>query len=187
MCGRYTFELNQVKEIDRIYELAQKNGYRPDISVVTPGTSPATVISKSNQIEVVTTKWGFPGFKPNQLIINARSETVLEKKMFASAFQKNRCVFPTTGFFEWSAEHQKYWFNYSSNPQALYIAGFYDYFDQTPQSIILTTAPNSSVSEIHDRMPLILQKNQIKPWLTDLDYAKNLLQNPMPELFKTIQ
>ncbi|MGL4695943.1 SOS response-associated peptidase family protein [Enterococcus larvae] len=52
--------------------------------------------------------WGFKGFKGSQLIINARSETVTEKRMFAAAFKKDRCVFPTLGFYEWSPEKEKF-------------------------------------------------------------------------------
>ena len=187
MCGRYTFELNLVKEIDKIYQLAKQNGYQPATGEIFPGSDPALVISKDNKISVVAMQWGFPGFKPHQALINARSETVLEKPRFSKPFLTQRCVYPKTGFFEWSPQHQKYWFNYTKKPQALYIAGFYNFFKDNPQSILLTTVPTPSVKEIHSRMPLILKKSQIKPWLNDRDFARKVLQSSMPDLYKSAQ
>lgn len=179
MCGRYSFIPNDNPEVTRIYELAKKE---PPTGEIFPGMAPATVIASDQAVKVVTMKWGFPGFKNNQLIINARSESVLQKPMFAEAFTKNRCVFPTTGFFEWNKKHQKFLFNYNDPRETLYIAGFYEYFGQTPQSIILTTEPNDSVREVHSRMPLILAKKQIKAWITNLDFAIKMLHESMPEL-----
>ncbi len=53
------------------------------------------------------------------------------------------------------------------------------------ESIIMTTKPNDSVSPIHDRMPLIIQRDHIKDWITDLDFARNYLTADMPELTRT--
>lgn len=182
MCGRFTFEPKKNKEINRIYELAIDNGYQPKTGEVFPSQQTALVISDANQVKVVAMKWGFPGFKEGQLIINARSETVNEKKMFASSFKARRCVYPTSGFFEWSQDKQKYWFNYGEEPEPLYIGGFYNIFQGTPQSILLTTAPNQSVATIHNRMPLILKKNQIKSWLDNEAFANQFLKSDMPML-----
>lgn len=182
MCGRFMFEPKKNPEINRIYELATDNGYQPKIGEVFPSDQTALVIRDEDQVKVVAMKWGFPGFKPGQLIINARSETVNEKKMFASSFKARRCVYPTSGFFEWSQDKEKYWFNYGEAPEPLYIGGFYNVFQGTPQSILLTTAPNQSVATIHNRMPLILKKNQIKPWLNNDEFANQFLTAAMPTL-----
>ena len=182
MCGRFMFEPKKNPEINRIYELATSNGYQPKIGEVFPSDQTALVIPGQDQVQVVAMKWGFPGFKQGQLIINARSETVNDKKMFAKSFLTRRCVYPTSGFFEWSKDKDKYWFNYGDDPEPLYIGGFYNIFDGTPQSILLTTAPNQSVASIHDRMPLILKKDQIKPWLNNYEFANRFLTASMPLL-----
>ena len=49
----------------------------------------------------------------------------------------------------------------------------------------MTTKPNESVSPIHDRMPLIISKDHIKEWTTDLDFARKYLTAEMPELNRT--
>ena len=133
-------------------------------------------------VQVVGMKWGFPGFKTGQSIINARSETVQQKQMFAESFKKRRCVYPTTGFFEWNKTKQKYKFNFSNDPETLFIAGCYNQFDGVAQSILFTTKPNESMVKIHDRMPLILAKNQINAWIYDDDFAQKFLDSAIPQL-----
>lgn len=185
MCGRYTFEPESSEEIKRIEQLAEQAGYQPKRGEVFPGDKTAIVVYAKNQVQVAAMPWGFPAFsdRPKQLLINARSETVLEKNLFAESFIKRRCVYPTSGFFEWSADKKKFIFNYQQKNRPIYIAGFYNFFNRQTHSILLTTQPNSSVAHVHDRMPLILEKKAIKPWLTDLDFAKKYLSYPMPELF----
>ncbi|WP_119325602.1 SOS response-associated peptidase family protein [Companilactobacillus musae] len=182
MCGRYMFEPDKNPEIKRIYQLAVDAGFKPKTGEVFPTDETALIIAGQRQVQVVAMKWGFPGFKTGQAIINARSETVRQKKMFADSFKNRRCVYPTTGFFEWSKAKQKYKFNFSNDPQTLFIAGCYNYFDEKPQSILFTTEPNESMIKIHDRMPLILRKDQINAWIYDDAFANSFLSNAMPQL-----
>lgn len=182
MCGRYMFQPDRNPEIKRIYQLAIDNGYDPKTGEVFPTDETALIIAGQKQVQVVGMNWGFPGFKAGQSIINARSETVMQKQMFADSFQKRRCVYPTTGFFEWNKSKQKYKFNFSNDPETLFIAGCYNYFDNVPRSILFTTQPNESMIKVHDRMPLILSKSQINAWIYDNDFAAKFLKNDMPQL-----
>ncbi|WP_057880378.1 SOS response-associated peptidase [Companilactobacillus kimchiensis] len=182
MCGRYMFQPDQNAEIKRIYDLATAAGYHPKTGEVFPTDETALIIAGERQVKVVTMKWGFPGFKEGQSIINARSETVPQKKMFVDSFLNRRCVYPTTGFFEWNKAKQKYKFNFSNDPETLFIAGCYNYFNDMPQSILFTTEPNESMIQIHDRMPLILAKNQINAWIYNDEFANDFLHNTMPQL-----
>ncbi|APX71154.1 SOS response-associated peptidase [Companilactobacillus allii] len=182
MCGRFMFQPNDNDEMQRIYQLAVDDGYDPKIGEVYPTDKIAIVSAGDNRVKVVTMKWGFPGFKKGQSIINARSETVMQKAMFNESFMNRRCVFPTTGFFEWSKDKVKHSFNYSDDPDSLFIAGFYKEFDGAQCSVLLTTEPNESVVKIHDRMPLILQKNQINSWIYDQKFAIDFLKSSMPVL-----
>ena len=182
MCGRFMFQPNENPEISRIYQLAVDAGYQPKTGEIFPTDETAVIIAGNNQVQVVGMKWGFPGFKPGQSIINARSETVRQKSMFADSFNKRRCVYPTTGFFEWDKDKTKYHFNFGNEPETLFIAGCYNYFQKIPQSVLFTTEPNESMVKIHDRMPLILAKNQINSWIFDDNFANNFLQAPMPQL-----
>ena len=123
--------------------------------------------------------WGIPGWKGG-LMINARAETVCEKPMFRRSMAAQRCVIPATSFYEWDAARHKYQFALPGEP--LYLAGLYDNVDGANRFVILTTTPNASMHGIHDRMPLILRRDQIRPWLTDAESALHLLAAPPPLL-----
>ncbi|AKP67006.1 SOS response-associated peptidase family protein [Companilactobacillus ginsenosidimutans] len=182
MCGRFMFEPEQNPEVYRIYNLALGNGYHPKTGEIFPTDETALIVAGEKQVKVVGMKWGFPGFKPGQNLINARSETVRQKPMFADSFNKRRCVYPTTGFFEWSEDKTKFRFNFDNKPTTLFIGGCFNYFNEVPQSILFTTKPNESMIKIHDRMPLILAKDQINRWIYDDNFAEKMLSADMPML-----
>lgn len=182
MCGRFMFDPTTNPELKKIQTLAATQSVAVKTGEVFPNDLTALVIDQDQQIKVVAMAWGWPGFKAGKKLINARSETVLQKSRFAQAFLTQRAVYPTNGFFEWTVDKQKVYFKYPNSTQPVYIAGFYAYFDGQPRSILLTTAPNASVAPVHNRMPLLLQKRQISSWLKDSSWAQAFLRQAMPPL-----
>lgn len=190
MCGRYFFDLDS-EELSALYKKIQEQARReeklaekiasgevyPTNHVITIGGN------KENKPVAAVTKWGFTGFRKGQLLINARSESVEQKKPFAKPFQDNRCVFPMTCFYEWDQDKNKYLF---TKGNVMYVAGFYRIHHSSEgietESIIMTTDSNSSVSKIHDRMPLIIEKKDIGSWIADIDFAREYIKAEMPEL-----
>ena len=106
-----------------------------------------------------------------------------EKPMFRRSIAFQRCVIPATGFYEWDAAKHKYFFQMPGQP--IYLAGIYDNISGVNCFIILTTAPNDSVAPIHDRMPLLLSHEQVRPWLVDAGAALELLCSRPPLLQRT--
>lgn len=114
--------------------------------------------------------------KDNKTInINARSETIFEKVTFREAFKYKRCLLPINGFYEWKKEDKikKPFFIYPKDNKYFALAAIYEYwFDEKKQERIIsvaliTTEPNSLVSDIHDRMPVILNKNDYEKYLNE--------------------
>ena len=64
----------------------------------------------------------------------------------------------------------------------IYLAGFYQLSDNKDSFVILTTAANESMIKVHDRMPLMIEKDAVRDWLNDSDAAKEMLKAPMPQL-----
>lgn len=185
MCGRYLFD-PMTGELDEYWKIiknvAEKQKQYEVDEIVTGDVYPSNNVvtlgaNKENQVVPGITKWGFTGFKKGQLFINARSESVEEKKTFANHFREQRCIFPMTGFYEWNADKQKFLF--TDDGKTIYVAGFYRMHENVAESIIMTTKPNSTVSSIHDRMPLIIDKSDIDKWVLDLDFARLYLHRDM--------
>lgn len=109
-------------------------------------------------------RWGLPGFGGKQLIFNARSESALEKRMFRESVEHRRIVVPAAGFYEWNKKKEKYIF-YRKEQPVLYMAGLYSRYQEEERFAILTTAANDSMKSVHDRIPLVLERDEIDKWL----------------------
>lgn len=181
MCGRYDLFSNiKSKEAAAILEQIKKAGLNIKTGEIFP-TNNAPVFVDDLQLESMI--WGFPGFKSKGVIINARSETVRQKPMFRNSFFSRRCLVLSSGFYEWTKEKnkKKYIFN-DPESEILYIAGIWNMFDNQKRFSILTKSANESVIEIHDRMPVLVKKENLKDWIADDDFAADYLDQDMPEL-----
>ena len=179
MCGRYQFTEPQNADLRRILQdVRRRCGDRAQdfrFGDVMPTAAAPVLIANGGKVVADLQTWGIPGWKGG-LMINARAETVCEKPMFRRSMAAQRCVIPATSFYEWDAARHKYQFALPGEP--LYLAGLYDNVDGANRFVILTTTPNASMHGIHDRMPLILRRDQIRPWLTDAESALHLLAAP---------
>lgn len=178
MCGRYLLDLldPQCEELLKYYRMLLQTDdagipeKRPSEGVLTYAAG------SDGRIRAALTRWGFSRSGSKQLLINARSETLLEKPTFSPHFQSHRCVFPMTGFYEWDERKRRHLFS-ETGGQLLYAAGLYrsSADGDEVESVILTTSPNELVAPIHDRMPLLLSAEEVRIWLTDPQKARQLL------------
>ena len=107
-------------------------------------------------------------------MINARSETLLEKKSFKDAAVSQRCLILADGFYEWKQDGvgKKAYYIYKKNHKSFAFAGLWRSegshthlgFD-TKSFVIVTREAVTSVKQIHHRMPFILNEGQCETWL----------------------
>lgn len=193
MCGRYNFSKDESKEIkdilDKLKEKYDRENYRYQDyekyseGEIFPTNHVPVLVNENGCVEPEVFKWGYPGFNNKGVIINARAETISEKKMFKDSLASKRCVIPSTGFYEWSHDGQKkkYRFNLPGT-NVLYMAGIYRIYDGKPCFVIITAAANASMIEIHDRMPVVLDDITIKNWL--LEPSIEILYREQPALMR---
>jgi putative SOS response-associated peptidase YedK len=118
-------------------------------------------------------------------LINARAETITEKPAFREPFKKHRCLVLADSFYEWDKKGSKK-IPYRvmlkvGDPFAF--AGICDFWkDESGKEIksfsIITIAANKLINKIHDRMPVILQKDEERKWIdakTDIQEAVRML------------
>ena len=188
MCGRYQFSTERNREFQQIVRQAQRrrggDEAKPTFPLtgdIAPAQEAPVLIAEGNRVTAVFQRWGIPGWRGG-LVINARAETVCDKPMFRRSMTGRRCVIPATGYYEWDTARHKYFFQQPGEP--LYLAGIYDNVDGQDCFVVLTTTPNDSVRDIHDRMPLILSHDQVRPWLTNSLAALELLTTVPPPLVR---
>ena len=185
MCGRYSFtnphgdsKIEAIMNmVDRLYPDTCKKGE------IFPGDTAPVILLNRGKIVAAPAVFGFPAYSGGKLILNARSETAAEKKSFAQALRETRAVIPASGFYEWSHDQEKtkYLFEKESS-SAIYFCGLYRIMDGQCRFVILTRGANESMAGIHDRMPVIIDENMVRPYLTDYDAAIHMIQGPAPVL-----
>lgn len=181
MCGRYTlFSDEDNREMLRIIEeVARQNPLREIPKGEVFPTNLAPVLLGGDRLALF--QWGYPSFRGKGVIINARAETAADKPLFRRSLGAKRCAIPAAGFFEWDTAKHKYRFVLPGEP-LLYMAGLYDAFEGQDRFVILTTAANDTVADIHDRMPVILTGEARRRWLTDPAAAPAILREAGPPL-----
>lgn len=158
---------------------------------ICPGDAAAVIAPDRNrQPKAFLMQWGFHLSK--QLVFNARSETASAKPMFASSMTARRCLIPATAYFEWNkhvAGKPKYRFA-PAGQQTFYMAGLYRYEEGSSRPVftVLTRETEGGMSEIHDRMPVIIPPHLLSAWLDrDADPQEILSQAMLDILWRLAQ
>ena len=193
MCGRFAFfakgqfgyeslQLPEPPPFER-YNIA------PSQDILAIRSSPET-----GRPEWVMLQWGLvPSWskesKTKHLLINARAEGIETKPSFRGPVRHRRCIVPASGFYEWhrqGAGKQPYFVRPAAD-EVFALAGIWDRWEENQGGIIesvaiITTSANELMQPIHDRMPVILGKENVAAWIapqTELDKALAMLK-PFP-------
>lgn len=177
MCGRFLLE-SEVEDLVARYnaEYSMENFKSGEIF---PSENALTVVNAGDKIKLLPMKWGFPISNSKKLIINARTETLDKKPMFKSSLLKRRCIIPANAFFEWKTEQGKKIKQHikKSTENIFSMGAIYD----DNAFVILTMTSTEKIKSIHDRMPLILTREEENIWLdssTDLYTLKSIISIP---------
>ena len=183
MCGRYvsTSTPEQLAEYFSVDEVRTDSlGERYNVA---PTLDVYSIIEREGHRRLGTLRWGLVPFwaddpKKAPSPINARVETIHEKRMFRDAFEKRRCILPADGFYEWQEreDRKKKQPFYIHDPEDLPLAfaGIWgvwrpkDEPDAEPlfTCAILTTEARGRMAELHDRMPVMLPSQLWESWLS---------------------
>jgi putative SOS response-associated peptidase YedK len=184
MCGRFVISI-EADEFQEELDLGpMPSDWKPRFNVAP--SQPVAVVVDSDRREVQWMRWGLiPSWAKDTTIgdklINARSETAVEKPSFRSAFVHRRCLILATGFYEWrrsglkGSSPQPFLFHLM-NQRGFAFAGLWEIWKGVDNKAvnsctILTCAANAAVLPVHDRMPVILDKENCWKWLEERTVA----------------
>lgn len=118
-------------------------------------------------------------------LINARGETIAEKPAFKSAFAGRRCLVPADGFYEWRTlspadpdaggkaakpVKEPHWIHARARNAPLAFAGVWRVWrgpagESVPSLALVTTAANSAMAALHERLPVVIAPEDHALWL----------------------
>jgi putative SOS response-associated peptidase YedK len=177
MCGRITQErpASDLAEIFGAEPLVDDPGARYNVA---PTDEALVVVQRDDRRAVTAYRWGLiPHWaseaKIGSRMINARAETITASPAFRDAFVRKRCIVPVESFYEWKRDgtiRQPYRIvRRDGHPLAL--AGLWSgWRDPATDTVrrtfsIVTTTPNEAIATLHDRMPVVLERDTWDRWL----------------------
>ena len=198
MCGRYVvaydpytlvagFSLTRVQPFPRRWNVAPQSAV-PVIYETRDGERVAELM-----------RWGLvPSWAKEPSIghklNNARADGVFDKPSFRQAVRKRRCIVPASGFYEWQVtgpgkQPKQPWYitpklaRHSDSGASMFaFAGLFEAWRPEPGAewllscCVITTEPNALMAPIHDRMPVILPREQWATWLARAVTERDALQ-----------
>ena len=190
MCGRFAFfckgqfgyeslQLPEPPPFER-YNIA------PSQDILAMRTAPET-----GRSEWVLLRWGLvlfwskePGGK--RPLINAQAEGIAAKPSFRGPVRNRRCIVPASGFYEWRRQGtgKQPYFVRPAEDEVFALAGIWDHWEGKQGEVIesvaiITTSANELMQPIHDRMPVILEEEDVAEWIapeTKLEKALAMLK-----------
>jgi putative SOS response-associated peptidase YedK len=177
MCGRY--RLSRRKQlVEEYFDVSSDtDDWNPRFNIAPTQPVPVRQHPKEPRRDLSLMRWGLIPSWVNDMagaarMINARSETAHTLPAFREAMKCRRCLIPADGFYEWKRDgktKQPFCFEVSEG-QLFAFAGLWERWrDPSGQWVkscsILTTTPNAVTSNVHDRMPVILDRESYDLWL----------------------
>ena len=150
--------------------------------------------SETGRPEWALLRWGLaPSWSKESntkhLLINARAEGIEAKPSFRGPVRHRRCIVPASGFYEWRRQGtgKQPYFVRPTGDEVFALASIWDRWEGKQGEVIesvasITTSANELMQPIHDRMPVVLEKNDLVEWLapqTELKLALAML-GPYP-------
>jgi putative SOS response-associated peptidase YedK len=188
MCGRFYLTAGAA-EIRRQFKLEKVPELGPRYNIAPMQSSPIVIAEEGGRALHVA-RWGLvPSWSrdlsPGAGMINAPAETLDEKPAYRTAFSSQRCLVPANGFYEWHTRGtRKQPYKIALRQGALIaFAGLWARW--TPEEgepvetyTIVTTRASRLVSEVHDRMPVIVAPADYQRWLSGPEAAAKKLCLP---------
>ena len=180
MCSRYFLDADG-NVIAYTFNVPVHERIRKRFNIAPTQEAPVVRVAESGAREVAMLRWGLvPSWAKDLAIgnrmINARSETAMEKPSFRTAFRSRRCLVPASGFYEWTGEAGRkipHAITVADQPVFAFAGLWERWHDRSrPEApavetyTLLTTGANRALAAIHDRMPVILSPADHEVWLT---------------------
>ena len=181
MCGRFTNKMTwqEIHDLNDITNEDFRPNLRPNYNIAPTHIVPV-IRPGADGRELALMRWGFEEPWAKSSIINATAEKVATSRVFKNSFEERRCLVPADGFYEWKKDEdgKRRPFRICMNDESPFaFAAIWriwtadkdgrDYAagDKVDTFTIITTTANELTKTIHNRMPVILDRENHDDWL----------------------
>jgi len=176
MCGRFAqvIKHDQLQKLERELRLSHLSEQLEANFNVAPTQTVGAFVSQDSGRYLGFFRWGLiPSWSrelPKFELINARSESLMDKASFRGGLQRRRCLIPATGFYEWRKSDRQPFFIQAVSGDPLLMAGICDAWygadgSYLPSLAIITMDANTAMQDLHQRMPVLFNFEQSLSWL----------------------
>jgi putative SOS response-associated peptidase YedK len=192
MCGRFVIT-SPPAALRQIFGYPEQPNFPPRFNIAPTQPIPVVIIENGLR-HFRLMRWGLlPSWVKDPrkftLLINARSETVLEKPAFKNAIRRRRCLIPADGYYEWhtSENRKRPYFIHRSDGAPMGFAGVAETWmgpngEELDTVAIVTSAASADLAVLHHRVPVAIRLGDFERWLDcradDADDVMALLTAP---------
>ncbi len=155
MCGRYYIDEEMLHEIKKITRKIDEKFGNVRIGEILPSQNAMVLTGKIPELSAEIMQWGFPRYDNKGLIINARAESVKEKKTFRDSAIHRRCIVPAAHYFEWDKEKSKTTLS-RTDEGIVYMAGIYQYFQNVERFMMDLKNSDDDVEALEQKFQRLL-------------------------------
>ena len=175
MCGRFVIT-SPPAAIRQVFGYAEQPNFPPRHNIAPTQPVPVIIIENGAR-HFRLMRWGLvPSWVKDPrkitLLINARSETVLEKPAFKNAIRRRRGLIPADGYYEWKAvdgRKQPHFIHRADGVPLGFAAVFETWIGPNGEELdtvaIVTAAASEDLADLHDRVPVTIAPEDFERWL----------------------
>lgn len=199
MCRRYSLSVRVETVVETALETRVDVAHLPRTNIA-PGEMAPVLVRQSDGLSVAVFRWGLlPSWtsqrRLNSPCVNAPAETVANDLPLRGALERRRCAVAADGFYLW--KHSEFgkvsWKFRRADGRVFLMAGLWETWadhrggEPIQTFAIITTASNSLVAPVHERMPAILVGDAAPIWLDPRSSPADRLAvlRPAPDGFLT--
>jgi putative SOS response-associated peptidase YedK len=192
MCGRFVIT-SPPAALRQVFGYLEQPNFPPRFNVAPTQPVPVVIIENGAR-HFRLMRWGLlPAWVKDPrkftLLINARSETLLEKPAFKNAIKRRRCLIPADGYYEWhtSDQRKRPYFIHRRDGQPVGFAALAETWmgpngEELDTVAIVTAAASPDLAVLHHRVPVTIAPGDFDRWLDarahDVETAMALLSAP---------
>ena len=202
MCGRYVRKTGAL-EIAHAFSAVDSGQHLALNFNISPTSDVFALRANGGEVRLDVMSWGLvPSWAKDvsraASLINARSESVAEKPSFRNLISRHRCVMPMNAYYEWkpmkvAGKAMKQPFAFFPGKDSAYdhdshfaVASLWSTWrdgegSELTTCVALTTEANDRVSQVHNRMPVLLTKDGVKQWLSEEIIAPSHSAHGIPD------